>query len=81
MSFGDSRPVSQACLTAISGPGVYLRQSLAHESLEFENQKVYVIYARKLSSNPGKSMFLPTLGLLDDNGGCMNLTAQELTMV
>ncbi len=39
VSFGNSRPVSQACLTAISGPGVYLRQSLAHELLEFENHE------------------------------------------
>ena len=47
VSFGHSRPVSQACLTAISSPGVYLRQSLAHELLEFETTKVYVIYRTK----------------------------------
>ena len=82
VSFGNSRPVSQACLTAVSGPGVYLRQSLAHKSLEIWNQEsVRDLRPERLVLTRANRCFLLMLGLLDDKDGYMNLTAQELTMV
>ena len=82
VSFGNSRPVSQACLTAVSGPGVYLRQSLAHESLEiWKQESVRDLRPEGLVLTRANRCFLLMPDLLDDKDGYMNLTAQELTMV